>query len=66
MSWGERSCIYSNKDSRPCNPTQKTCNVNCNHYKSNGKNPDSKSKKENVTNHNSIKSIIDNLIMKGK
>jgi hypothetical protein len=45
MSWGERSCLwfYESKEAKPCSPEMGTCNVNCRHYRSDGKTqPDSK------------------------
>lgn len=44
MSWGERSCKYINGRC-PAQPSMETCNVNCEHYKSNGRRPDSKKRR---------------------
>lgn len=47
MSRGERSCewFYGYKNKIPCIPSYLTCNVDCEHYISNGKTPDSNSQK---------------------
>lgn len=42
MSWGERSCKWLYDENKPCEPEMLTCNVNCQYYESNGKDPDSK------------------------
>ena len=41
MSWGERSCSGCPEGYKGC--TMETCNVDCKHYKSNGRQPDSES-----------------------
>ncbi len=48
MSCGERSCRWYAKADQPCNPAhyRMTCNVDCEHYKSNGRKPDSVPLKE--------------------
>ena len=50
MSWGERSCKHL-FDDYICTPTMETCNVDCKHYESNGKKPDSVSGKCLTRNH---------------
>ena len=49
MSWGERSCkwLYPEEktETKHCDPTIETCNVDCKLYESNGKSKDSTSRR---------------------
>lgn len=47
MSWGEKSCewAHEHRSKMPCSPSYLTCNVDCEHYISNGKTPDSNPQK---------------------
>jgi hypothetical protein len=33
MSWGEKTCIYIDREDKPCTPLKFTCNTNCDYYK---------------------------------